>query len=229
MAVRQLRTPNLGVPGYRGWCLKFVDDAVNAPSRQRTAQLAFGVESRNGNTRTSGLPVGIWVPIWFSLSAGPYAGLGHVAWAFNHGNGVVEIHDSETASRARAPYRSIAELLAWFRNHGITYLGWSTWVDGVRIVEEYTPSSGLKPTGRIAKSGTARVVVDVLNVRNSPSTGAGVAAQYRKGQIFNYDSYQIANGYVWLSYVSYSGVRRYVAEGPANGDRKDVYVTGGIS
>lgn len=50
-----------------------------------------------------------------------------------------------------------------------------------------------------------------LNVRTSPSTSSPSVAQYVKGESFNYDSYGSANGYGWLSYISSSGVRRYVA------------------
>lgn len=228
MAFRQIATPNLRVPAQRGWCLKYVDDGVNAPKRQPTAQVAFNVEKKNGTTRVGEPPVGHWVPIWFSLNSGPYRGLGHVAWAFNHGNGWIEIHDSETRTGARPVYRNIGEVLKWFSNHSISYLGWSLWVDGVRVVEEYTPAPA-PPQGRKPAKGTARVVVNAVNVRNQPSTAGPVAAVYTRGQTFVYDSYQVANGYVWLSYISYSGVRRYVAEGPANGNPKDVYVTGGVS
>ena len=93
------------------------------------------------------------------------------------------------------------------------------------IREDPAPATG----NRIARGGTARVLVAGLNVRNAPSTGAAVAATYVKGQTFNYDSYIITNGYVWLSYVSNSGVRRYVAEGPFDGNRNNIYVSGGIS
>lgn len=82
---------------------------------------------------------------------------------------------------------------------------------------------------RIAKRGTAKVLVDALNVRNEPKTNGAVVAVYNKNQSFNYDSYIITNGYVWLSYISSTGVRRYVAEGPYDGDRNNIYVKGGIS
>lgn len=228
MAYKQLVTPNLGVVATRGWCLKYVDDAVGAQLRQYSAQASYDVEHANGNTRAEEPPVGLWVPIYFSLNKGPYAGLGHVAWAFNHGGGWIEIHDSETRCGARPTYRSITEVLAWFGNYDPRYLGWSVWVDGVQAVEEFTPpptpDSGLKPA-----KGTATVLVDTLNVRNEPSTNSAVVAQYSKGQKFVYDNYCVANGYVWLSYISYSGVRRYVAEGPADNDPNNVYVSGGVS
>jgi len=227
MAIRQKKSPNLGIAAMRGWCLKFVDDAVSAPSRQPTATAAYNVESRNGNIRTSDLPVGVWVPIFFSLNAGPYKGLGHVAWAHNYGNRI-EIHDSETRTGARGVYTSIAQVIAWFGNHAPQHLGWSYWIDGVQVAEDYTPPVTPPAGGRIAKSGTATVAVDTLNVRNDPRTDAVIIAQYGRGQTFNYDSYVITNGFVWLSYVSNSGVRRYIAEGPYDGNPNNVYVSGGV-
>lgn len=136
MAYRQVRTPNVNIGAIRGWCLKYIGDGVGATTgRQPTAQRSYEVERANGNIRTSDLPVGLWVPIYFSLSKGPYKGLGHVAWAYNHGN-YVEIHDSEVHGGGRGVYTSIAQVLSWFGNHGISYLGWSLWVDGVQIVAE---------------------------------------------------------------------------------------------
>lgn len=68
-------------------------------------------------------------------------------------------------------------------------------------------------------AGTYRIVVDVLNVRTAPSTSAGVAAQYRKGQTVTLDgtSY-VANGYVWGRYIgASSGKHRYIAVRTAGG------------
>ncbi len=224
MAVRQLVTPNLQVVAYRGWCLKYVDDGVSAPSRQPTAQASWNT---NPDKRQGDPPVGVWVPIFLSLTKGQYAGLGHVAWAYNHGNGWIEIHDSETRPGARAVYRNIAEVITWFRAYSPQYLGWSLSVDGKKVAEEFTPpptENGLP----IPRKGTATVIVDALNVRNAPDRNSPAVAVYGKGQKFTYDSYQIANGFVWLSYVSYSGVRRFVANGPYNGNPNDIYVTGGV-
>lgn len=227
MAIRQKTSPNLSVPAIRGWCLKFVDDAVSAPSRKPTAQAAFDTENANGHVRGGDPPVGLWVPIFFSLNKGSYAGLGHVAWAFNHGNGWIEIHDSETRPGARPVYTNIGQVLAWFANHGIQYLGWSYWVDGIQVVEDYTPVSNANSSRKESK-GAATVLVDALNVRNEPNNESTIIAVYGKGQVFNYDSYIISDGFVWLSYMSFSGVRRYVAEGPNDGDDSNVWVSGGV-
>lgn len=225
MAFRQLVTPNLTVAAMRGWCLKYVDDSVAAPSRKATAQISWNT---NPDKRGGDPPLGVWTPIFFSLNKGAYAGLGHIAWAFNHGNGWIEIHDSETRPGARAVYRNIGEVLRWFGNNGIAYSGWSTQVDGKQVIEEFTPPPASINTGRIAAKGTAKVIVDALNVRNDPSNDNGIVATYGKGQTFNYDSYQVNDGFVWLSYMSNSGVRRYIAEGPDDGRDDTVYVSGGV-
>ena len=134
MAFRQLRAPNINRGARRGFCLVYAREVVGAPAQQPTAQKAYQVEKNNGNVRNEIPPVGLWVPIWFSLTVGPYKGLGHVAWAYNHGN-YVEIHDSEVHGGARPVYTSIAQVLSWFGKSGIQYLGWSTWINGAHIVE----------------------------------------------------------------------------------------------
>lgn len=230
MPVRQKVTPKINIPAVRGWCLKYVDDGINAPKRTATAEIAYSVEKKAKRIKTDALPVGVWVPIFFALSRGAYAGLGHVAWAKNNGK-TVEIHDSETAAGARPPYSSIAQVTAWFGAFGCVYRGYSYQVDG-RVVAEYyaLPKPVAKKTARIGvKAKTAKVLVDVLNVRSKPDTDAKIMAVYKKDQTFVYDSYQIADGYVWLSYISRSGVRRYVAEGPYDGKKNSqLFVSGGV-
>lgn len=60
----------------------------------------------------------------------------------------------------------------------------------------------------------------VCNVRSAPSTGAAIVAQYGKGDRINYDSVYEGDGYRWISYISYSGQRRYVAYRRLSGDTK---------
>lgn len=58
---------------------------------------------------------------------------------------------------------------------------------------------------------TYTVGVEQLNIRTAPSTTAEVVGTYEQGDEFDYMEFCNANGYEWLSYVSYSGERRYVA------------------
>lgn len=58
---------------------------------------------------------------------------------------------------------------------------------------------------------TYTVGVEQLNIRTAPSVNAEVVGTYEQGDEFNYMEFCNANGYEWLSYISYSGERRYVA------------------
>lgn len=94
--------------------------------------------------------------------------------------------------------------------------GYTTWceVDGVGWVSmAYTTPVKAAPTApqRVSESGSYRVKY-TTNIRNAPSTSAGIVGTYAPGESFNYDSYIDTNGYRWYSYISYSGQRRYVAK-----------------
>lgn len=134
---RQATPVNIFIDAARGWCLKYVDDGVGATQRQARAIYSYNVEKSNGNIRTGDLPVGVRVPGFLTFSQGAYVEYGHVFWIIKNEDGSVQIDDSEVHAGARAPYRSIAELLAWFRAQAPVYLGYSLWIDGRDIAEEY--------------------------------------------------------------------------------------------
>lgn len=146
MPFRNKVKPNLNLPAknasnppsysWRGWCLKYVDDAVKAPSRKPTAKASYEQELRNGNI-TADINAGVWIPGYLAFTKGAYVNYGHVFWAYKHSDGRVEIHDSETHSGARKPYNSIAEILAWFRAYNPRFLGYTHGIDGIHITEWY--------------------------------------------------------------------------------------------
>lgn len=73
-----------------------------------------------------------------------------------------------------------------------------------------------KPSSKFG--GTYRCNVSKLNVRDKPSTSGNVVASYSKGQTVVLDNtYTIANGYVWGTYIGASGKRRYIAVGKHTG------------
>ncbi len=139
MQYKQKKKPNLAVPARRGWCLAYVDDSINAKSRQPSAQASWNLEKRNTNSRTSALPTRIWVPIYFSFGTGIYKDYGHVAWAYRRTDGSVDIVDSEVRAGARKNYNSIQEVINWFSAYKPKYLGWTVWQGGVQVVEEIKP------------------------------------------------------------------------------------------
>lgn len=60
--------------------------------------------------------------------------------------------------------------------------------------------------------GTYRILADVLNVRNAPSTSGAVRAQYTKGQTVVLDgTFKTADGYIWGRYLGGSGYYRWIA------------------
>ena len=58
------------------------------------------------------------------------------------------------------------------------------------------------------------------NVRSDASTKSAIVDYYDKGRVIYYDSVYEGDCYRWISYVSWSGVRRYVAYRRLSGDTK---------
>ena len=164
----QKTSPNLNIGANRGWCLQYADDVVNAPVRRESAGLEYLAQRAAGNIHEEEPPVGLWVPVFFDITSGEYDPYEHVGWAYNHGDGRIEIHDSEVHSGARGVYNSLAEISGWFRVYGLRYLGWSERIGGVQVVE---------------KSDNVRVVTSGVgvNVRYEPTTQSGVFATYPDG------------------------------------------------
>lgn len=139
--MKQVYSPNLGVPATRGWCLKYVDDAGNAPNRQKTARAAFNVEAAAGRIKRVFDPIPpVWVVGWLDFTTGPFTNEGHVFFVKKEGNSYL-VYDSEVQSGARVilqngqwvnlgPYKSLDELLSWFSWYNPVYIGWSTHCDG---------------------------------------------------------------------------------------------------
>ncbi|XHB95478.1 hypothetical protein AAFF39_00355 [Lactococcus garvieae] len=143
MTWKQKVTPNTNVLGYSGGCLAYVDDGVNPPQRQPTAQMSwqYAIDSKLAHPNEEP-PLNVWVPVYYSINNGPWAGYGHVAWFYNDGT-TIRIYDSEYGCGNRsAPYSSGAELFSYM-GWQMSYLGWSESLDGLRIVEQAGDS---KPT-----------------------------------------------------------------------------------
>lgn len=164
----QKTSPNLNIGAKPGWCLQYADDVVNAPVRRESAGLEYLAQRAAGNIHEEEPPVGLWVPVFFDITSGIYDPYEHVGWAYNHGNGRIEIHDSEVHSGARGVYSSIEEICRWFGIYGLRYLGWSERIGGVQIVEK---SDNI----RVVNSGVG------VNVRYEPTTQSGVFATYPDG------------------------------------------------
>ena len=69
------------------------------------------------------------------------------------------------------------------------------------------------------ETGVATVIVDTLGVKNEPNSESSSLATYYRGEKINYDSVYVTNKYYYISYVSTSGVRRYVASRSRAGEQ----------
>lgn len=97
--------------------------------------------------------------------------------------------------------------------------GYTTWAEVNNqgwVAMAYTTQTKnvvAKPTTnwKVSTSGYYTVKY-TTNIRTAPSTSASIVSTYTTGQGFYFDGYVNANGYKWLTYISYSGQRRYVAK-----------------
>lgn len=182
MAVRQTYNPNLNIGAQSGWCLQYVDDAINSLTRSPNAQTAYLNELNAGRINTGPAPVGIWVVGFLGFSIGQYVDDGHVFLMRKRGDGSIEIHDSEVHSGARGIYNSIEELMNWMGNYGPDYLGYSYCCDGRCIAEDYDET---QPTDRKMEEDG--------NARDEANTDSAIFQELEKGDVIAMKGY-VTNG-----------------------------------
>lgn len=56
-----------------------------------------------------------------------------------------------------------------------------------------------------------------VKIRSGPSTSHAQVGLYKAGDTVNLDGVETGHGYIWGTYIAYSGARRYVALQPVNG------------
>ena len=77
--------------------------------------------------------------------------------------------------------------------------------------EESKPATTTKSEASILPANGTYIFTDKADVRNDPKLSSPVQFEFRKGDRVNYDKVLTSDDYNWISYVSYSGTRRYVA------------------
>ena len=182
MPVRQTYEPNLNIGAQSGWCLQYVDDAINSLTRSPNAQTAYLNELNAGRINTGPAPVGVWVIGFLGFSRGQYTEDGHVFLMRKREDGSIEIHDSEVHSGARGIYNSIEELMSWMGNYGPDYLGYSYCCDGRCIAEDYDET---QPTDRKMEEDG--------NARDEANTDSAIFQELEKGDVIAMKGY-VTNG-----------------------------------
>ena len=98
----------------------------------------------------------------------------------------------------------------WVKRYFVYRKGWDCVLRPPAESGKYQPAKETKYKFIKTEYWRGRTL-DVCNVRSAPSTKSSVVATYPKGSVINYDSVYEGDGYRWISYISYSGKRRYVA------------------
>lgn len=71
-------------------------------------------------------------------------------------------------------------------------------------------SSSATTSKEYAENGSAKVIVNSLNVRDNHSLNSNVVANYTYGETFTYNYVKIVDNRVWVRYTSYTGNVRWV-------------------
>lgn len=133
MAFKQVITPNPEVPCTPGWCLTYVDDAFNLEAHgktknYRTALDAWGTSKSQHRDRN--FPANCWVPVWFTLKNEP---AGHVAILAPDG---AVWSSSHPTKKQPVRHGSLNEIINYYGNLGLSYLGWTEDVGGVEVIRK---------------------------------------------------------------------------------------------
>lgn len=219
MAWKQIVSPNVNAAARAGYCLEYVDNTFGAPHISDTAKHSWQLAVGRGTAHADRNLPPVSVPVYFSW----YGNVGGVSSDYGHvvtyvpGEGFYSVNWHTSGHQVFPSIDAVTTALPG------TYLGWAEEVDTLRVAQyEADP---IIQSGLISHaSGRATVLVDQLNIRNDPTTSAALQGYYSKGQTFNYDGFIDGDGHRWLTYISYSGTRRYVAENGSDG----AYVSGGI-
>lgn len=160
MKWKQKIKPNVNVPGESGGCLAYVDDGINPPNRQPTAQtswqLAKNMKVAHPNEEP---PLNVWVAVYYEILNGQWAGYGHIAWFYSDGHRT-QIYDSEYGCGNRSvPYSSGLDMYNYM-GWQMRYLGWSEAVDGKRVVEVVKEVPKKDTDQKIKKGENKMYVVD---------------------------------------------------------------------
>jgi len=130
----QLRDADMSVGYTGGWCLAYVQNAFHTDHPFPTALAAWNANVGGGNHPGEVPPLGITVPVYFSLVGEP---AGHVAARLDDG---YVASSSDPGYHAR-PYLhpNLDHLMRYYGGYRPSFLGWSEWVGYVKVVgwEDY--------------------------------------------------------------------------------------------
>lgn len=186
---------------YKRECVSFVAyrlSTVNGftiPYAYGNANL-WGYRAQNEGYRVDMNPAAGSVA-WFTGNKGF-----HVAWVVGVNGENVEIEEYNYGYTNRYNHRFIP------RNSASGYIHFKDLKGGnTRIPDAPTPTNN---TGSSIASSGSYQFTERVSIKVEPKISAPELAYYEAGNTVNYDKTLQADGYVWISYLSYAGNRRYI-------------------
>jgi len=186
---------------YKRECVSFVAyrlSTVNGftiPYAYGNANL-WGYRAQNEGYRVDMNPAAGSVA-WFTGNKGF-----HVAWVVGVNGENVEIEEYNYGYTNRYNHRFIP------RNSASGYIHFKDLKGGnTSIPDAPTPTNNTG--GSLASSGSYQFT-ERVSIKAEPKMSAPELAYYEAGNTVNYDKTLQADGYVWISYLSYAGNRRYI-------------------
>lgn len=126
----------------------------------------------------------------------------HVAWVVGVNGENVEIEEYNYGYTNRYNHRFIP------RNSASGYIHFKDLKGGNTTIPD-APTPTNNTGGSLASSG-AYQFTERVSIKAEPKVSAPELAYYEAGNTVNYDKTLQADGYVWISYLSYAGNRRYI-------------------
>lgn len=180
-------------------------NGFNLPGGYGNANSWGGVARSQGYRVDSNPTVGSVA--WFDSWVGGAYGYGHVAWVAGVSGDQVEI---EEYNYGYPSHRYNSRFIS--KQEASGFIHFKDLAGGAANTAASQPAnsdSGLAPSGVYRFTGLA-------GVKNAPSMSARNIAHYNAGQTVNYDKVVESEGHKWISYISYSGARRYIAVGESS-------------
>ncbi|MCS4487992.1 CHAP domain-containing protein [Streptococcus sciuri] len=192
--------------------------------RQCTSFVAFRLNSTNGFSLPQGYGNAIsWGSIarsqgyrvdmsptvgsiaWFSSGVNGAGSYGHVAW-------VAEVDgDTVTTEEYNYDYGQGSEQYYRRSFHKNQVSGYIHFKDLSTVdTSNLSPSSPISTSVSLTSRG-CYIFPQRSYIKNIPQQNSKTVAYYDSGDSVNYDSIIYSEDHQWLSYISYSGIRRYIA------------------
>lgn len=143
MSYKQVKTPNLdpviyqggvALNSWAGWCLAYVQTAFGTGWAGARAWHAWENAKKKHANRS--FPKGVYFPVFFShwgTYGGVYGNFGHVAIAYVHANGSMQIWSSPASAKPYADVFNSIEVIE--RTFNSSYVGWTEDLAGTDLIK----------------------------------------------------------------------------------------------